>query len=124
MDGVPPVQTWDGYPPVSWMGYPHLNLGWGTPHQLNGVPPTWTWDWVSPSAGWGIPPPQVWTDTDSCQNIIFFRTSYAGGNNYGTFVQSGPHKLGTAEISVNCEHSKYIHTQTCPTGYILRITNE
>ena len=28
--------------PISWMGYPHLDLGWGTPHL---------------DLGWGTPPP-------------------------------------------------------------------
>ena len=71
-DGVLPIQTWDGVPPsglgmgypLTWDGFPHQDLGWGTPHQLDGVPP----------------PASVDRHTDSCQNITFPRTSYAGGN--------------------------------------------
>ena len=44
-NGIPPVQDWmgspcpglDGIPPISRMGYPPSQTGWGTPHQ---VPPT------------------------------------------------------------------------------------
>ena len=51
-----PIQSWPGgYPPISLMdtcpsagwGTPHLDLEWGTPHQLDGVP-LWTWDGVPP----------------------------------------------------------------------------
>ena len=40
----PPVHTWEGYPPISWMGYPR---------QLDRVPPTWTWDGVPPVSWMG-----------------------------------------------------------------------
>ena len=93
----PPTWTWDGVPPVSWMGYPP---GWDT------LPPTWTWDGVPPSSvswmgtplpepgmgyppvSWmGIPPgpgmgypPTNGEQTFSSINITFPRTTYAGGN--------------------------------------------
>ena len=54
-------------PLLGWMGVPHHQAGWGT-----------------------HPPPTLWQDggtprvdkkTDTCQNITFPRTSYAGGKN-------------------------------------------
>ena len=74
-DGVPPVSwigypTWDGVPPVSWMGYPHLDLGWGDPlpglgmwypHQLDGVPPPGPgMEYPGPDLGWSTPPSAGW----------------------------------------------------------------
>ena len=69
------------------LGTPHLpDLGWGTPpgQTWDGVPPPGqTWDGVPPPArpGMGYPPPPASVDrhTDSCQNITFPRTTYAGG---------------------------------------------
>ena len=47
----PPIQTWDGVPPISWMGYPHPDLGLDTP-------PTKTCDGVPPRHVMGYPPPR------------------------------------------------------------------
>ena len=55
---VPPIQSWEGVPPISWMGYPHIQ----------------TWEG-------GIPPPPRCEQTDTCENSTFPRTTYMGGNN-------------------------------------------
>ena len=70
---VSPILTWD----LIWMagtpGYPHPDLGWGTPVQTwdgvpppiqtwDGVPPVHTWEWGTPILTWdGVqtPPPSV-----------------------------------------------------------------
>ena len=54
--GYPPGQTWDGVLPRPEMGYP-------------------------PDLRWGTPPASVDRHTDSCQNITFPCTTYAGGKN-------------------------------------------
>ena len=46
--GTPP--TWDGVPPISWMGYPLTGPGMG-------YPPAWAWDGVPPMSWMGYPPP-------------------------------------------------------------------
>ena len=73
---VPPtIQIWPGVPPQPgiWDGVPphHPDLARGIPQ----VPPT-----IQTCSGY---PPHASVDrhTDSCQNITFPRTSYAGGHN-------------------------------------------
>ena len=48
-----PIQTWDGVPPVSWMGYPPPS------RPGMGYPLTWTWNGVPPPPNQldGVPPP-------------------------------------------------------------------
>ena len=103
--GCDPVLDWGGgrYPnPVLDRGYPFPGLGgagtpscwWGgTPgmgHTLHldlgrGYPPTWTWEEGTPrpppGPGKGVPPIEVWTDTQS-ENITFPHPSDAGGNEH------------------------------------------
>ena len=71
---TPPTWTWDGVPPAgwgtllpgpgvgytptSWMGYPYLDLGWGTPLDL----------------GWGTPPTVSWMGYPLLRNINRHRT--------------------------------------------------
>ena len=85
--GYPPARPGMGYPP------PWPDLGWGTPHPWPdlgwGTPPL-------PRPGMGYPPParpemgypptSADRHTDSCQNITFPRTTYAGGNNPSSFL--------------------------------------
>ena len=96
--GVPPTFTWDGVPPISWMGYPshldwdgvpHLDLGWEHPPPRPGMgyPPSAGWGTPTWTGDRGTPPVVVWMghppkceQTDTCENSTFPRTSYAGGN--------------------------------------------
>ena len=96
-DGGTPSSP-NGVPPSSPIGVPPSWSGWGTPvgiHPIrkDGGTPHWK--------GWGTPvwdcdlmgyPPHVNRHTDSCQNITFPHTSYAGSNKQTTvvlFVTSG-----------------------------------
>ena len=74
--GYPPRPEM-GYPPDLGQGTPYPDLRWGTPQPRPemGYPPY-------PDLRWGTPSPtSVDRHTDSCQNITYPRTSYAGGKN-------------------------------------------
>ena len=81
LDLTPPGWTWP--PLLAGPDPPTPLLAGPDPPPLAGPdppPPGWTWP---PLAGWTWPPPTCgqtdwWTDT--CQNITFPRTTYAGGN--------------------------------------------
>ena len=90
---------WWGYPIQSWTGgYPHPDLGWGTPISRMGYPPSrpgmgyspvQTWDGVTPLPiqTWDqVPPSRPWMGYPSCkceqtENITFPHPSDASGNN-------------------------------------------
>ena len=70
---------WSDPPPVGWTWPPPAGLTWPPPTGLTPL-----LDWPPPRRlDWPDPPPverQIYGWTDTCQNITFPRTTYAGGN--------------------------------------------